>query len=148
MPYRVGHRFQCIFLLFYYNMKLKTKNKIKKKTNKTLKKSNNSCNEFCKNVYIDEVDKQNKEFAKLSKIAYQPRKKDIAFRMSICKKNFCNKDCKNNYTYYDKQSETFFLKNMKNNFITNMRPSVIETTKTKGAISYCDGNVYNPFNRK
>jgi len=36
---------------------------------------------------------------------------------------------------------------MKNNFITNMSPELIETMKTKGAISYCDGFVYNPFNK-
>lgn len=28
-----------------------------------------------------------------------------------------------------------------------MRPTLIETMKTKGAISYCDGLVYNPFNK-
>ena len=38
-------------------------------------------------------------------------------------------------------------KNMKNNFITNTSPKLIKTMKEKGAISYCDGFVYNPFNK-
>lgn len=132
-------------------MKSKTKSNSKITTikNKTLKKSNKikSCNNFCKNVYVYEIDKHNKEFAKTTNVAYKPTKKDTDFRMSICKKNFCNKDCKKNYKYYDKESEKLFKKNMKNNFITNMRPTLIETMKTKGAISYCDGLVYNPFNK-
>jgi hypothetical protein len=132
-------------------MKTKTKSKIiknpknkNKNKNKTLRKSNKikSCNEFCKNVYVYEIDKQNKA----SNNRYNPTKKDTDLRMSTCKKNFCNKDCKNNYKYYDEESEKLFKKNMKNNFITNMRPKVIEAVKTKGAISYCDGLVYNPFN--
>jgi hypothetical protein len=134
-------------------MKTKSKSKITKKTtnkNKTLKKSNKikSCNDFCKNVYVYEIDKQNKEFAKNTNIAYKPRKKDKDFRIHSCNQNFCNKNCKNNYKYNDKESEKLFKKNMKNNFITNMRPKLIETMKTKGAISYCDGFVYNPFNKK
>ena len=137
-------------------MKTKTKSKSKncKKNatnkNKTLKKTNKikSCNEFCKNDYVYEINKQNKEFAKSANVTYKPTKKDNDVRMSNCKKNFCNKDCKNNYKYYDKESESLFKKNMQNNFITNMTPSVIETMKTKGVISYCDGLVYNPFNRK
>ena len=123
------------------------KNAINK--NKTIKKSNKikSCNEFCKNVYIYEIDKQNKELAKGSNVTYNP-KKGRGFRISTCKKTFCNKNCKKTYKYYDKESEKLFKKNMKNNFITNMSPELIETMKTKGAISYCDGFVYNPFNKK
>jgi hypothetical protein len=118
------------------------------KKNKTIKKSNKikSCNEFCKNVYVYEIDKQNKELAKGSNVTYNP-KIDRSFRLSTCKKNFCNKNCKKTYKYYDKESEKLFKKNMKNNFITNMRPELIETMKIKGAISYCDGFVYNPFNK-
>lgn len=132
--------------------KTKSKSKfIKNATNKnkTLKKSHKikSCNEFCKNVYVYEIDKQNREFAKTINNTYKPTKKDTNFRMSTCKKNFCNKDCKKNYKYYDKESENLFKKTIKNNFITNMKPTLIETMKTKGAISYCDGSVYNPFNK-
>ena len=46
-----------------------------------------------------------------------------------------------------KKAKHFLKQNIKNNFITNMRPGLIETMKTKGAISYCDGFVYNPFNK-
>jgi hypothetical protein len=130
------------------NRKLKIlKNAINK--NKTIKKSNKikSCNEFCKNVYVYEIDKQNKELAKGSTVTYNP-KIGKGFRISTCKKNFCNKNCKKTYKYYDKESEKLFTKNMKNNFITNMSPELIETMKTKGAISYCDCFVYNPFNKK
>jgi hypothetical protein len=124
----------------------KIKNTINK--NKTMKKSNkiNSCNEFCKNVYVYEIDKQNEERLKGSGVTYNP-KIGRSFRISTCKKNFCNKNCKKTYKYYDKESEKLFKKNIKNNFITNMRPGLVETMKTKGAISYCDGYVYNPFNK-
>ena len=141
-----------------------TTNKNTTNKNKTIKKSNKikSCNEFCKNVYVYEIDKQNKELAKGSNVTYKPtslkspymssnsdsRKIDRDFRISTCKKNFCNKNCKKTYKYNDKESEKLFKKNMKNNFITNMRPELMETMKTKGAISYCDGFVYNPFNKK
>ena len=113
-----------------------------------MKKSNkiNSCNEFCKNVYVYEIDKQNEERLKGSGVTYNP-KIGRSFRISTCKKNFCNKNCKKTYKYYDKESEKLFKKNIKNNFITNMRPGLVETMKTKGAISYCDGYVYNPFNK-
>jgi hypothetical protein len=119
----------------------KSKNTTKKKSNKI-----NSCNEFCKNVYVYEIDKQNEERLKGSGVAYNP-KIGRSFRISTCKKNFCNKNCKKTYKYYDKESEKLFKKNIKNNFITNMRPGLVETMKTKGAISYCDGYVYNPFNK-
>ena len=88
------------------------KSKILKNTinkNKTIKKSNKikSCNEFCKNVYVYEIDKQNKELAKGSNVAYNP-KIGRDFRISTCKKNFCNKNCKKTYKYYDKESEKLF----------------------------------------
>ena len=126
-------------------MKNTNKNKSKNTKNKTIKKTNQkkSCNEFCEKVYVYEIDKQNNE---LSKGTYNAKiGKDI--RLSNCKKNFCNKDCKKKYKYSDKDTEDLFLKNMKNNFITNMKPSLIKTMKKKGAISYCDGYVYNPFNK-
>jgi hypothetical protein len=133
---------------------MKTKSKLKnvkkvKSKNKTLKKSNKtiSCNEFCKNFYVYEIDKDNKKFAESANITYKPRKKDRDFRMSSCKKNFCNKDCKTNYKYSDKESEQLFKKNIKNNFITNMKPKLIDIMKSKGAISYCDGFIYNPYNK-
>lgn len=85
---------------------------------------------------------------KKNNIIYKPTKKDIEFRISTCKQNFCNEDCKKNYKYNDKENSKIFLKNMKNNFITNMRSKLIKTMKTKGSISYCDGFVYNPFNKK
>jgi hypothetical protein len=114
------------------------------KKNKT-KKSKPSCDDFCKS-YIDEIDKQNKELAKGTNIPYDP-KIGRAFRMATCQKNFCNKNCKT-YKYYDQESKELFQKNMKNNFITNMKPTLINAMKEKGAISYCDGSVYNPFNKK
>jgi hypothetical protein len=123
--------------------------KLKNKKNKTAKKSSSnskSCDEFCENDYIYEIDKQNKEFAKRTKTTYDP-KIGRDFRLSTCKQNFCNKNCKN-YKYIDKESEKLFRKNMKNNFITNMNQKLIKTMKRKGAISYCDGLVYNPFNKK
>ena len=124
-----------------------TKNKTtKNKTTKNLNKPK-YCNEFCKSDYVSEIDKQNIEIAKGTNVPYNPQKKDRDFRISTCQNNFCNKDCKKKYKYYDKDSKTMFLKNMKNNFITNTSPKLIKTMKEKGAISYCDGFVYNPFNK-
>jgi hypothetical protein len=127
-------------------MKTTNKNKSKNTKNKTIKNKIKLCNDFCENVYVYEIDKQNKEVVKGTNSTYNAKiGKD--FRLSNCKKNFCNKDCKKKYKYSDKETEKLFLKNMKNNFITNMRPSLIKTMKTKGAVSYCDGYVYNPFNK-
>ena len=130
---------------------MKTKSKIRKNTtnkNKTLKNQlkYKSCDDFCKNVYVYEIDKQNRKIAETSNIIYNP-KLYSDFRMTTCKNNFCNKDCKKTYKYYDTSSEKLFKKNMKNNFITNIKPSLIKTMKKKGAISYCDGLVYNPLNK-
>ena len=126
---------------------MKTKGSRKSKQNKTIKKSNTikSCNAFCTNDYVYEIDKQNKELAKGSNVAYNP-KIGRSFRISTCK-NFCNPNCKKTYKYYNKESEKLFKTNMKHNFITKMKPKLIKTMKTKGAISYCDGFVYNPFNK-
>ena len=125
---------------------MKTNGNRKSKKTKTIKTNKiKSCNDFCKNMYVNEIDKQNKKLAKGSNLTYNS-KTDRAFRISTCNNNFCNKNCEN-YKYYDKESEKLFKTNMKNNFITNMRPELIETIKINGAISYCDGFVYNPFNK-
>jgi len=125
-------------------MKSKTAKRTIKK--KTLKKSNKkSCDEFCKNEYVLEIDKQNRE---ILGSAYNPTESDRDLRISTCKKNFCNKDCKTKYKYNTNENKQLFTGKMKNNFITNMKPKLIKTMKTKGATSYCDGFVYNPFNRK
>ena len=81
--------------------------------NKTIKKSNKikSCDEFCKNDYVYEIDKQNKELAKGSNVTYNP-KIGRGFRISTYKKNFCNKNCKKTYKYYDKESKKLLKKNI------------------------------------
>jgi hypothetical protein len=135
-------------------MKPKNKTLKNKSKNKTLKKI--SCRNFCENIYPDEIDKSNREFEDIflkkygykPTTSYKPTKKDRKIRISTCKKNFCNKNCKKTYKYFSKEDEALFTKNMKNNFITIMRPKPIEFAKSNGAISYCDGNVYNPYNRK
>ena len=122
----------------------KSVNKMKKKTLK--KNTSSSCHDFCKNDYINEIDKMNRAFAEKAKIKYQPMA-GRQFRIDSCKNNFCNQDCKKNYKYMNKENETLFKKKLKNNFITNMKPQVIQTMKSKGAISYCDGYVFNPYNK-
>ncbi len=92
------------------NLKSKIlKNSINK--NKTIKKSNKikSCNEFCKNDYVYEIDKQNKERLKGSNIAYNP-KIGRGFRISTCKKNFCNKNCKKLISIMIKKAKNFLKK--------------------------------------
>jgi hypothetical protein len=116
------------------------------KRNKTAKRTNKKpCDEFCRNEYVNEIDKQNRE---IIGSAYSPTEADRNFRISTCKNNFCNTDCKTKYKYNAEENKQLFTKKMKNNFITNMKPKLIKTMKTKGATSYCDGFVHNPFNRK
>jgi hypothetical protein len=126
-------------------MNIKSKKRINKKRNKTFKKKGgSSCDNFCKKDYSPEMEKQFKKIAKENKLPYKPTKEDINFRIAACKQNFCNKGCKG-YKFFSKEEEKLFKKNIRDDFLKNTKPRIIQKLKSKGAISYCDVNNYNPF---
>ena len=128
-------------------MKNKSKKRFLNKKNKTLKrKGKNSCDHFCKNDYSPEIEKQFKKIAKENKLPYKPRKEDRKFRITACKQNFCNEGCKG-YKSFSKEEENNFKKNINGNFSKKTKPKIIEKIKSKGAISYCDDNGYDPFHK-
>jgi hypothetical protein len=95
---------------------MKTKSKIRKtptNKNKRLKKSikikSKSCDDFCKNVYVYELDKQNRKIAESSNIIYNPKLYGD-FRMNTCKNNFCNKDCKKHISIMTHRVKNFLKK--------------------------------------
>ena len=117
------------------------------KRNKTLKKKGgNSCDHFCRNDYSPEIEKQFKKISKKNKLPYNPTKEDREFRIAACKQNFCNEGCKG-YKFFSKEEEKVFKKNISGNFLKNAKPKVIQKLKSRGAISYCDKNDYNPFHK-
>jgi hypothetical protein len=123
---------------------MKSKKKFNKR-NKTFKKNGgSSCDNFCKNDYSPEMEKQFKKIAKENKLPYKPIKENRNFRIAACKQTFCNKGCKG-YTFFSKEEEKLFKKNIRDDFLKNTKPKVIQKLKSKGAISYCDVNDYNPF---
>ena len=43
--------------------------------------------------------------------------------------------------------EKKFKQNINGNFLKKTKPSIIQKLKSKGAISYCDNDDYNPFHK-
>ena len=128
-------------------MNKKSKKRLLSKKIKTLKKKgDNSCDKFCKNYYSPEIEKQFKKIAKENKLPYKPTKDDRDFRIMACKQNFCNEGCKG-YKFFSKEEEKKFKKNINGNFLKKTKPKIIQKLKSKGAISYCDNNDYNPFHK-
>jgi len=128
-------------------MNKKSKKRSLNKKSKTLKKKNtSSCDNFCKNDYSPEIEKQFKKIAKENNIPYNPTKEDKKFRFDSCKQNFCNDGCKG-YNFFSKEEENNFRKNINGNFLKKTKPKIIQKLKSKGAISYCDNNDYNPFHK-
>lgn len=111
-------------------MNKKSKKRLLNKKNKTLKKGDNSCDKFCKNVYAPEIEKQ---FKKMSKIKLpSPTKEQLDLRIVDCKQNFCNEGCKG---YKLK-------KNINGSFLKKTKPKLIQKLKSKGAISYCESSIF------
>lgn len=128
-------------------MNKKSKKRFFNKRNKTFKKKGgSSCDNFCKNDYSPEIEKQFKKIAKENKLPYKPTKDDRDFRIMACKQNFCNEGCKG-YKFFSKEEEKNFKKNINGNFLKKTKPKIIQKLKSKGAISYCDNNDYNPFHK-
>jgi len=127
-------------------MKKKSKKQSLNKKNKTLKKkSDNSCDKFCKNYYSPEIEKQFKKMSNGIKLP-PPTKEELDLRIADCKQNFCNEGCKG-YKFFSKEEENKFKKNINGNFLKKTKPKIIEKLKSKGAISYCENNDYNPFHK-
>jgi len=128
-------------------MNKKSKKRFFNKRNKTLKKKgNSSCDNFCKNDYSPEIEKQFKKIAKENKLSYKPTKDVKDYRNMTCKQNFCNEGCKG-YIFLSKEEEKKFKKNINGNFLKKTKSRIIKKLKSKGAISYCDNDDYNPFHK-
>ena len=128
-------------------MNKKSKKRFFNKRNKTFKKkSDSSCDNFCKNDYSPEIDKQLKKIAKENKLPYKPTKDVRDYRIIDCKQKFCNEGC-TGYIFLSTEVEKKFKKNINGNFLKKTKPRIIEKLKSKGAISYCDNDDYNPFHK-
>ena len=124
-------------------MNKKSKKRFFNKRNKTFKKkSGSSCDHFCKNDYSPEIEKQSKNIAN--------KNIDLAtvrdYRIIDCKQKFCNEGCKG-YIFLSKDVEKKFKKSINGNFLKKTKPRIIQKLKSKGAISYCDNDDYNPFHK-
>ena len=96
------------------------------------KTKNNMCNNFCKNVYSPTLEKKFKKLSKKLKIKLsKPTKKQLELRIVDCKKTFCNKSCKG-----------YKSNNINGNFLKNTNSKIIEKLLSKGAISYCEKNLF------
>ena len=127
-------------------MNKKSKKRFFNKRNKTLKKGDSSCDNFCKNDYSPEIEKQFRKIAKETKLPYKPTKDVRDYRIAACKQNFCNEGCKG-YKFFSKEEEKNFKKTINGNFLKKTKHRIIEKLKSKGAISYCDNVDYNPFHK-
>jgi hypothetical protein len=128
-------------------MNKKSKKRFFNKRNKTFKKkSDSSCDNFCKNDYSPEIEKKLKKIAKENKLPYKPTKDVRDYRIIDCKQKFCNEGCKG-YIFLSKEVEKKFKKNINGNFLKKTKPRIIQKLKSKGAISYCDNDDYNPFHQ-
>jgi len=127
--------------------RLQLRSRFHNKRNKTLKKDNTlSCDNFCKNDYSPEIEKNFKKLAKDNKLSYKATKADRKFRIDTCKQNFCNEGCKG-YKFFSKEEEDKFRKNLNGNFIKKTNSNIIQKLQSIGAISYCDNTDYNPFHK-
>ncbi len=119
----------------------KTK-KCMKAWNKTLKKTASwrRCTKFCKNDYVNELNRvEKKHLTKFSPV-YKPTKEANYQKYKSCKRIFCNEGCKCYDSPSDKQA-------IKNGFQKVYSPKKIEAFKKRGALSACmdimDYDVYH-----
>jgi hypothetical protein len=103
----------------------------------------NKCNKFCNEDYIPYIYKKiNKELKNmgiksLKKRSPQYEKDKSAFKISECKKRFCNPQCIDFTFMGNKQKQNNFRKTIKNGFSNKYNKNRIETLKKRGALSGC-----------
>jgi hypothetical protein len=122
-------------------MNKRSKKRLLNKKNKTLKKkTDNSCDKFCKNYYSPEIEKQFKKMSKGNKLP-PPTKEQLDLRIVDCKQNFCNEGCKG-YKFFSKEEENKFKKNINGSFLKKTKPKIIQKLKSKGAVSNCENSIF------
>ena len=127
----------------------KSKRKQITKKNKTTKNKTplKNCERFCEKDYRPQLDKLWKPALKKANI--KPSKRDKIANIKSCKRFFCNKECKEGFTFFgEKQRSIDFYKDIKNGFHKKYKNDQVEMLKKRGALSACnyDGD-YNPFHK-
>jgi hypothetical protein len=115
-----------------------TKNNTTK--NNTTKNNTNlkTCDNFCKNDYLPEMQKVYKKSAeKYNNLYKPPTKEEEEFNFNTCTKIFCNKNCEGFDFFGDKKKQKEFKKNLKDGFINTYPNNKIDRLKNKGAVSGC-----------
>ena len=51
------------------------------------------------------------------------------------------------YIFLSEEGEKNYKKSINGNFLKKTKPRIIQKLKSKGAISYCDDDDYNPFHK-
>jgi hypothetical protein len=99
------------------------------------------CNKFCKNDYVVELNRVEKEDLKEFNPLYKPTKEANYRKYKVCKGIFCNEGCK----CYDSPSDK---QRIKKGFQMEYSPGKIEAFKRRGALSACvDITDYDVFHR-
>jgi len=123
------------------------KRKTAKKTKN--KSSSKKCEKFCKNDYMVEMKKVFKKSSEKYNIPYEsPTKQQDEFAYNVCKKTFCNENCKGFDFNGDKKQQFDFKKKIKNGFQNSYSANKVEMLKKRGAASGCvDVGDYDVFHK-
>ena len=116
-----------------------------RKLNKSIKNkaSLKTCENFCRNDYLVEMDKINKKYSKKFNIPYSPVQLDDRFSNNVCKKTYCNVKCAGYPALYNKTLK----RSVKDGFHTSYTPRKLKKMKQRGALSGCMPSTrdYNVF---
>jgi hypothetical protein len=88
------------------------------------------CNKFCKNDYVMELNRVEKEDLKTFNPSYKPTKEANYQKYTSCKRIFCNEGCQ----CYDSASDK---QRIKHGFQREYSREKIEAFKKRGALSAC-----------
>jgi hypothetical protein len=126
----------------------KIMNKSKKIINRINKTVRKSCDDFCKNDYMKEINNKFKSTSKKYNIPYKsPTTEENEYAYNTCKKTFCNKKCEGYDFFGDKQKQKDFKNKIVDGFQTSYSKDKIKMLKKRGAMSGCveivDYDVYH-----
>jgi hypothetical protein len=105
------------------------------KLNKSIKNkaSLKTCEHFCRNDYLVEMDKANKKYSKKYRLPYSPVQLDDPFSNNVCKKTYCNVKCAGYPAFYNKTTKQSVKKGFHNSYTSRK----IKKLKQRGALSAC-----------
>jgi hypothetical protein len=124
-------------------MQIKKSKKCLRGWNKTLKKTAplKRCHDFCKNDYLVELNRVEKEDLQTFNPSYKPTKEANLQKYKSCKRIFCNEGCK----CYDSPSDKLRIQN---GFQKEYSAKKIKAFKKRGALSACMNIIdYDVFHR-